>query len=137
MIQDSQIRAVLRELDPTTGRVDRWFDPNFFTEEYSIKFTILGFPMNLRKAVSQEMITQALMDVEMLLVNEITYDIVNAIIESYIEYWHLYYEGDMSLKEFTSMTDWDLEEYLETDGEHIGGRTYARARRLQQRDFGR
>ena len=83
------------------------------------------------------MITQALMDVEMLLVNEITYDIVNAIIESYIEYWHLYYEGDMSLKEFTSMTDWDLEEYLETDGEHIGGRTYARARRLQQRDFGR
>jgi len=136
MIQDSQLRAVLRELD-RDARVERFFNPDFFTEDYYIKWHTLGFRMGLVKKISQQMLVEAMIDVETLLVNEITHEIVEAIIEGYIEYWHLYYEGDMSLKEFTGMTDDDLGMYLCSKGEYIGGKVYARARRLQQRDFGR
>lgn len=136
MIQDSQLRAVLRELDPN-ARVERFFEPAFFTEKYFIKWETLGFRMGLTKAISQDTLMEALYDVELTLVNLLTQEIVAAIIEGYIEYWHLYYEGDMSLKEFTGMTDDDLGFYLGSDGKFIGGKVYARARRLQQRDFGR
>lgn len=136
MIQDSQLRAVLFELDPRS-RVERLFNPDFFTEEYYIKWETLGFRMGLIHSVSQQMLVEAMIDIETILVNEITHEIVEAIIEGYVEYWHLYYEGDMSLKEFTGMTDDDLGLYLNSKGEYIGGKAYARARRLQQRDFGR
>ena len=136
MIQDSQLRAALCELDPRS-RVDRFFNPDFYTEEYYVKWETLGFRMGLVKSVSQQMLVEAMIDIEAILVNEIIHEIVESIIEGYIEYWHLYYEGDMSLKEFTGMTDDDLGFYLNSDGEYIGGKVYARARRLQQRDFRR
>lgn len=139
MILDIKLRKDLQGLDPQ-ARVERFFNPNFFTEDYYMKWHTLGFRMGLTKAISHGMLADAFMDgvdMERMIAEELIQEIVTAIIEGYIEYWHLYYEGDMSLKEFTGMTDDDLGFYLTSDGEYIGGTVYARARRLQQRDLGR
>lgn len=139
MILDIKLRKDLQGLDPQ-ARVDKIFNPNFFTEDYYVKWHTLGFRMGLTESISQSVLADAYMDgvdLERILAEELIQEIVSAIIEGYIEYWHLYYEGDMSLKEFTGMTDDDLGFYLNSDGEYIGGKAYARARRLQQRDFRR
>lgn len=133
---EPRIVTLLRELDPN-AMVYRERDYADFGEKFTVTWRSLGLKWTVGRTVSDKVITEvySVDGLEAMVSDILLNEVVTCIIEAYIEYWHLFYDGDMSLKEFCGFERYsEVARYLDSDGEYLGEISYARSKRLQQRD---
>jgi hypothetical protein len=129
---------VVKKIDP--GAVlYREHDHMNWAERFTLRWKTLGVRFGHTQVVSDDvMINSRLDDYSQFIMDYLIEAMISAIMEAYVEFWHLDYEGPLSLQEFTNMTSLEEFYYLDSNGDYIPGRNdYARVCRLQQRDAGR
>lgn len=136
MSLETQFRSKMAELDPRS-RAERFVDYKMDHEVFIVRWNTLGFSMSTKHSLNREVFVQALYDPTFDLRDQLLNEVVESIIEGYIEYWHLYYEGDMNLRDFMGWSVIEAVQYIDSEGNYKGVQDHARVKRLQQRDFGR